>query len=52
MTARGTTVTLASFETYVETIQMAVDLLLNLANFLAADVLIDLKDLPLIPDHR
>jgi hypothetical protein len=52
MTARGTTVTLDSFETYAETVQIAVDLGLNLANLLAADVLIDLNNLPLTHDHR
>jgi hypothetical protein len=50
MTARGTTITLDSFETYVEAVQMAVGLGLSLANRLATDVLADLDDLPLIPD--
>jgi len=50
MTARGTTVTLNSFETFVEAVQMAVELGLSLADRLAADVLADLGDLPLTPD--
>jgi len=51
MTARGTTVTLDTFETYVEAVQMAVGLGLSLADRLAADVLADLADLPLTPDN-
>lgn len=50
MTARGTAITLETFETYVEAVQMAVGLGLNLADRLAADVLTDLGDLPLTPD--
>lgn len=52
MTARGRTVTLDTFETYVEAVQMAVGLGLALADRLAVDVLADLDDLPLTPDSR
>jgi hypothetical protein len=50
MTARGTTITLDSFETYVEAVQMTIALGLSLADRLATDVLADLDDLPLTPD--
>ena len=50
MTARGRTVTIETFETYVEAVQMAVGLGLSLADRLAVDVLADLGDLPLTPD--
>jgi hypothetical protein len=50
MTARGTTITLDSFESYVRAVQMAIALGLRLANLLAADVLTVLDDLPLTPE--
>jgi hypothetical protein len=49
MTARGTTVTIDSFETYVEAVHMAIGLGLSLAAELATDVLTDLDELPLTP---
>jgi hypothetical protein len=49
MTARGTTVTIDSFETYVEAVHMAIELGLSLAAELATDVLADLDELPLTP---
>ncbi|MBB6645924.1 hypothetical protein [Halobellus ruber] len=49
MTARGTTVTIDSFETYVEAVHMAMGLGLSLAAELATDVLTDLDELPLTP---
>jgi hypothetical protein len=50
MTARGTTVTLDTFADYIEAVQMAVGLGLNLADRLVADAFSDLKDLPLTPE--
>jgi len=51
MTARGTTVTLDTFETYIEAVQIAVGLGLRLADRLATDVLADLADLSLSPNR-
>ena len=50
MTARGTTVTLNTFESYVEAVQMAVGLGLSLADRLVTDVFAQLDNLPLTPD--
>ncbi|WP_424005580.1 hypothetical protein ACOZ4I_20230 (plasmid) [Haloarcula salina] len=50
MTARSTTVTVETFETYVEAVHMAVQLGLHLAGRFVRDVLEPLADLPLTPD--
>ena len=49
MTARATTVTLDTFETYAEAVQTAIRLGLSLVNQLVRDVMADLNNLPLIP---
>jgi hypothetical protein len=50
MTARGTKITLDTFETYVEAVQMAVGLGLSLADRLVMDVVVELDNLSLIPE--
>ena len=49
MTARATTVTLETFETYAEAVQTAIGLGLSLVNRLTTEVLAELNSLPLTP---